>query len=362
MLDRATCSRCLPCVSVLAGLLALSALELQDHYRAALEVGCSLAHGAQWSPCCAPRAWAQAKSRAALEPPGIKAEGGDGHAAVAVALVGQLRSLHADVVLEHVQKELIRPLAADVFITGNTNETWVGELRKAGGGHGHLGFFKVLSTAEVLERLKPVGVRFYDSGAAAKVSRSASCRSRLLLFSQFWPFPLALAMILEAEHRRGATYTWVVRSRPDMTFSGRPVQLPWTRKEVQSAPPTVFGQAYFHGCLFCDAFQLATRSAFEALFSVDESFRRCEEVLAKQPATICWCCNGQCHQKVHCGYGRDMDGSDTECTILRHLHLRNVTINTSMVFLLQTHRLRLALNFLGFRSVITEHGPSCPFE
>eukprot|EP00913_Durusdinium_trenchii_P012872 g12087.t1 len=203
-------------------------------------------------------------------------------AKVAIALVGQLRALHADVVLQTLQEELIRPLKADVFLMASTDESWVEELRSVGRGTGHLGDFEVLSTNEIIRRLQPVEVQFYNST----------------------DFP--------------DRYDWVIRARPDVTFVGRPVRLPLSSEQLRTAPAMVFGQAYYHGCLLCDQFFLATRNAFEALFGLEEAFRRCEELL-KEPPESCWCCHGECHPKVLCGGGRAMGGFDTECTILRRL-------------------------------------------
>lgn len=38
-------------------------------------------------------------------------------------------------------------------------------------------------------------------------------------------------------------------------------------------------------------------------FQVEDSFRRCEEVLHAS-AEPCWCCKGQCHRQVRCDFGR----------------------------------------------------------
>lgn len=179
-----------------------------------------------------------------------------------------------------------------------------------GYGSGHLGDFKILGTEEILQRLKPLDYHFYQASEYLTVPRSSSCISARKIYAQFWPFPAAAAMLLTAERQRSQRYDWIVRSRPDVTFLGRPLVLPdW------SEAATVYGQAYYHGCLMCDQFFVATRSALEAVFTVEDSFRRCEDVL-HGPAEPCWCCKDQCHRRVKCGAGRLMGGFDTECTIL----------------------------------------------
>ena len=51
---------------------------------------------------------------------------------------------------------------------------------------------------------------------------------------------------------------------------------------------------------------IITKSGFGLTFhrfQVEDSFRRCEEVLHAS-AEPCWCCNGQCHRQVRCDFCR----------------------------------------------------------
>eukprot|EP00434_Breviolum_minutum_P015905 symbB.v1.2.014017.t1/scaffold992.1/size262058/3 len=278
---------------------------------------------------------------------------------VALIFIGQLRALHTDVVLKHLEDELIKPLSPDIFMIASTNRTWLEEMKSIGSGVGHLGDFHILGTEEILERLKPVDVHFYSGTEHVAVPRSPTCGSPRKIYAQFWPFSFASSMILNAEQRTGQRYDWILRARPDVTLMGRPLRLP---PMETFTPAMVFGQAYYHGCLLCDQFFLLTRNAMEAVFTVEDSFRRCEEVLHAS-AEPCWCCNGQCHRQVRCGTGRNMIGGDTECTIMRHLNQRKVVINANQTFLLQTHRLHLVeATWFRARHLTMTPGRICPWE
>jgi len=307
-------------------------------------------------PTCGSRAWSQALAAGARAAESVSkidaATPGAARPRVAVLIIGQLRSMYADWMVEQVLRQLVRPLGADVFLfVAPDRELWQAAAEATQQG------FRLLSLEEVLARLRPVRYGIYGGTEHSAVERDCFAHPRHA--AQFWPFPHAFELVRQHERERALQYDWVVRTRPDVVFPGGTVTLPLPPEALAGHPATVFGQAYYHGCLFCDQFQVATRSAADALFSVYDAFRACNTMTDNH--TFCWCCHGLCHERVRCGSGRRMHGGDTECLMARHLRSRGVAVNATSRWALRTYR--LAVTDLRLAKVAhLSPGPSCPSE
>merc|ERR1711971_182068 len=109
--------------------------------------------------------------------------------------------------------------------------------------------FRLLSEEELLAQLKPVRYDFY-TGREYKHPNEwiwRNCDSHSKYFAQYWPFPKAYKLVVDYEREKSFRYHWIIRTRPDITFSVPFVGLPAPLHVLATLPPTVFGQKFYHG-------------------------------------------------------------------------------------------------------------------
>ena len=122
----------------------------------------------------------------------------------------------------------------------------------------------------VRDKMKPVAIREYTETEAMEEQKSAHCLKSSTFSVQFWTIKECFRMIWEQEERLNFTYTWVVRTRPDvMVISGARKQIVKEVLHISSPGAKVAWRHPTGGG--SDLLMIMTRAAAVPLGSVHES-------------------------------------------------------------------------------------------
>ena len=189
---------------------------------------------------------------------------------VAVCMAGAARTIVHPLVVHTHRHHLLKPLNADRFAVVNLQKdtTHSGLTRRAESKLTRMG----TERWRVHAALTLLGARVIlfqeDDERPSRNSPCAGAGGGWTAGSMFWNIQLCGEAVRTYETARGASYRWLVRTRPD-TFFVAPVR----------APPDLALQK--HGGFFCsnnDAFFVASASAAPALFALHSLAHDCRWV------------------------------------------------------------------------------------
>lgn len=183
-------------------------------------------------------------------------------------MAGAARTIVHPVVLHTHRHHLLRPLNADLFAVvnlkmdtahGRIKDFPVSELRTRGTERWRVHAALTLLGAKVIQ-FQEEDEQLYPGPSKCEGAKGAQ--------EQFWNIQLCGEVVRKHEVARGASYAWLVRTRPD-TFFRNPVRAPPDR--ALQTPSGFF-------CKNNDAFFVASTSAAPGLFALHSLAHDCQWV------------------------------------------------------------------------------------